>query len=331
MFKCCFTLPLHQKYKMDNITTSNDAIFDFAPYIIVLCIILTVFIAVFDLLWKKKKDKQTSETSCQNDHYTIDNKDIHSYLKKVCLFLSRYASKLIQYGATTIRIEKNIGRIAERFDTVVEMGVLPQHIMVTLWDKEHLHSYSNNEIIKSQGVDFDKNTMLSKLSWEIHDNRMELDEAIKRFEDIIARPRLNDWTVLILTGLANGSFCRLFGGDFISMVIVFVATICGFYLKNSLHGKHGWDIRLVTIISGCIATIIASSCYVFGWGETPDIALGTGVLYLVPGVLFINSINDLINGHHICFISRFINATIITICLSLGLCLGLIILNIKFL
>lgn len=40
---------------MDNITTSNDAIFDFAPYIIVLCIILTVFIAVFDLLWKKRK------------------------------------------------------------------------------------------------------------------------------------------------------------------------------------------------------------------------------------------------------------------------------------
>ena len=72
---------------MDNITTSNDAIFDFAPYIIVLRIILTVFIAVFDLLWKKKKDKQTSETSCQNDHYTIDNKDIHSYLKKVCLVL----------------------------------------------------------------------------------------------------------------------------------------------------------------------------------------------------------------------------------------------------
>lgn len=252
----------------------------------------------------------------------------HEHLKTVGKFLAHYASTLLACGVTTIRIEKNIDRIAQRYNTEAEITVLPLHITVTVWSNDKDHSYTITEKIKGSGIDFDKNTQLSKLSWEIFDNYIPLDEAKKQFSEIVVRPRLNPTLVTILTGAANASFCRLFGGDPLSMLIVFIATICGFYIKNKLHGGWKWDIRMVTIISGCVATIIASSGYVFNIGTTPDIALGTGVLYLVPGVPFINSINDLINGHYICSISRFIQASIITICLSLGLCLGYIIINI---
>ena len=257
-----------------------------------------------------------------------DEASSHEHLKTVGKFLAHYASALLSYGATTIRIEKNIDRIALRYNTTVELTVLPLHVTVTVWDEDKDHSYTINEKIKGNGIDFDKNTQLSKLSWAIFDNDLPLEDAKKRFAEITARPRLNQALVTVLTGAANASFCRLFGGDPISMLIVFVATVCGFYLKNKLHGGWKWDLRLVTILSGCVATVIASSGYVFGLGSTPDIALGTGVLYLVPGVPFINSINDLINGHYICSISRFIQASIITVCLSLGLCLGYIIINI---
>lgn len=257
-----------------------------------------------------------------------DELSAHEHLKTVGKFLAHYAATLLSYGATTIRIEKNIERIALRYNTSVELTVLPMHIAVTVWDEDKDHSYTINEKIKGNGIDFHKNTLLSKLSWEIFDNDISLDEAKKQFDKITSLPRLNQALVTVLTGAANASFCRLFGGDPISMLIVFVATICGFYLKNKLHGGWKWDIRLVTIISGCVATIIASSGYVFNIGATPDIALGTGVLFLVPGVPFINSVNDLLNGHYICSISRFIQASIITICLSLGLCLGYIVINI---
>ena len=68
-------------------------------------------------------------------------------------------------------------------------------------------------------------------------------------------------------------------------------------------------------------------CYVYELGHTPELAVGTSVLYLVPGIPFINSITDLIYGHNVCFVSRLIHASVITVCLSLGLCLGLVSMN----
>lgn len=261
----------------------------------------------------------------------IETQHPHEHLKAVGKFLAEYAGTLLACGATTIRIEKNIERIAQRYHTEAEVTVLPLHITVTVWDEPREHSYTINEKIKADGLNFDRNTRLSKLSWAIFDNDISLEDAKRQFCEILSVPRLNPALVTVLTGAANASFCRLFGGDPISMLIVFVATVCGFYLKNKLHGDWKWDLRIATIISGCVATVIASAGYVFHWGATPDIALGTGVLYLVPGVPFINSINDLINGHYICSISRFIQASIITVCLSLGLCLGYLIINIHIL
>ncbi len=249
-------------------------------------------------------------------------------LQPLCEFMVEYALKLLAYGATTIRIEKNVERIAACYGVKADVTIMPLHVMMTLWDKEHAHSYTMSERINEAGVDFDKNTLLSKLSWEIHDTRISLGEAQRKFQAIVARKRLDSTVVLILTGLANASFCRIFGGDVVSMLIVFVATVNGFYLKNKLHGELHWDLRVVTVAAALVSTIIASSGYVFHLGATPDIALGTGVLFLVPGVPFLNSMSDLIQGHYVCGISRFIHASIITICLSAGLCLGYLIINI---
>lgn len=243
-------------------------------------------------------------------------------------FLAEYALKMLACGATTIRIEQNIGRMAVRYGVNADIMILPMHVTMTVWDGEHRRSHTVTEKIGAVGVDFDKNALLSRLSWEIHDAGISLSDAKRKFGAIVEKKRLNPTVVLLLTGLANASFCRIFGGDAISMLIVFVATINGFYLKNKLHGEWNWDLRLVTIVSAFVSTVIASSGYVFHIGSTPDIALGTGVLFLVPGVPFLNSMSDLIQGHYICGLSRFIHASLITICMSIGMCLGYMAVNI---
>lgn len=55
------------------------------------------------------------------------------------------------------------------------------------------------------------------------------------------------------------------------------------------------------------------------WGTTPEIAMATSVLYLVPGVPLINGIIDIIEGHVLAGVSRLINALLLIVCLSLGL------------
>ena len=55
------------------------------------------------------------------------------------------------------------------------------------------------------------------------------------------------------------------------------------------------------------------------WGTTPESAMATSVLYLVPGVPLINGIIDIIEGHVLAGVSRLINALLLIVCLSLGL------------
>ena len=147
---------------------------------------------------------------------------------------------------------------------------------------------------------------------------------------ILKKKRLNPWLVLVLVGLANASFCELFGGDLVSMLIVFIATIDGFFLKQKLPAK-GIDYRVVIVLASCLSAVIACSGFVFGWGTTPEVALATSVLYFVPGIPFCNAVCDLLYGHYICCISRFLHAVMITVCLSLGLCIAFGLLNIQFL
>lgn len=255
--------------------------------------------------------------------------DLHLHLKMVARFLSAYAANLLACGTTTIRIEKNVARIAMAYDTVAEVTIFPLHITMTVWDPKREHSYTNNERIGKGGLNFALNSSLSTLSWRIADRRLPLDVAQRMMAHLCNRSRLNPWLVLVLVGFANASFCRLFGGDAMAMLIVFIATVDGFYLKNRLHAMH-IDIRIATIIAGCFSAIIAAAGFAFHLGSTPDIALATSVLYLVPGIPFINAGSDLIHGHYICSICRFITAIVLTGCLALGLCLAIILMDIKF-
>ena len=109
---------------------------------------------------------------------------------------------------------------------------------------------------------------------------------------------------------------------------MFVSTLAGFFIKQTLTARKV-DVRLVFIICAFISSVLASSATFFSFGRTPDIAVGTSVLYLVPGIPFLNSFSDMLDGHYICAFGRFMNAVVLTCCLSLGLCCGMLLMNLS--
>lgn len=246
------------------------------------------------------------------------------------MFLSEYAAWLSGCGATCIRIEKNVKRMAEAWGVESEMTILPSHIHLTVCSPGKEETYTNIVRIPHTGISFHVNTLLSKLSWAVADRKVTFAEASAGFAGIIATPPENKWLVLLLASAANASFCRLFGGDFVSMAIVFAATLAGFRLKQAML-DDGNDVRFAFFCSAFFSSVIGAAGYVFGWGETPEVALGTSVLYLIPGIPYINSVSDLLDSHYISAFSRFMNAVVLTACLSAGLCGGLLLMNIKWL
>ena len=57
-------------------------------------------------------------------------------IKDICLFLSEYVTWLMSSGATCIRIEKNVARIAKAWNVDVRMTIMPSHIMLCVWDEK---------------------------------------------------------------------------------------------------------------------------------------------------------------------------------------------------
>ncbi len=242
--------------------------------------------------------------------------------KEVCQFLADYAVALLGSAATCIRLERNVNRIAAAYGRKVEIYIMPRHIHMTVWQPGGDDMFTSISSVTGAPISFTLNTKLSHLSWHIADDGLPLSVARHRFEHILHSEKETPWLTLTLASLANASFCGIFGGDPIAMLIVLVATAIGFRLKQMMGGCHV-DGRVIFLVCAFVSTIIGCSGYILTPDGTPAIAVGTSVLYLVPGIPFLNSFSDLLYRHYICAFSRFTDAVILTACLSLGLCLGM--------
>lgn len=256
------------------------------------------------------------------------NKECAIPATEMCTFLADYSSKLFTAGSTCIRLDKNVTRIAEAYGMTVEITILPRHIHLTVHDPGYHEVVTAITSIGEGPISFDLNTRLSKLSWQIADGKISFHEARDVFNRLVDTRYKNLFNLPFIVSCANASFCRLFDGDFMAMAVVFVATFVGYVLKMILSEK-GVDYRLTVIACAFVSTVLASGDAIFGLSGTPDIAVGTSVLYLVPGIPFINSFSDMLDRHYICAFGRLMNAIVLTFCLSLGLGAGVMLMGVN--
>ena len=113
------------------------------------------------------------------------------------------------------------------------------------------------------------------------------------------------------------------------MLIVFLTTLAGYRLKQIML-EDGRDIRLTFFCASLFSAALSAGGQIFGIGATPGIALATSVLYLIPGVPYINSVSDMLYRHYLCGFGRFMDAAVLTVCLSAGLCAGMLIVGLKW-
>lgn len=248
-------------------------------------------------------------------------------IKDICIFLAEYCAWLLGCGATCIRMERNVDRIASALGCDVVMTILPRHVHLSVTRRANGDIYTYITATRKIPINFDMNTRLSELSWAMSDGRVTYPEMVRRFHQIINTPTTNRFLVLFLASLANAAFCRIFSGDWYACGVVFLSTFVGFALKQIL-AIYKVDVRIIMIICAFVSSVLAANATIFSIGLTPAIAIGTSVLYLVPGIPFLNSFSDMLDGHYICAFSRFIHAAVLTCCLSLGLCCGMLLMNI---
>jgi len=187
-------------------------------------------------------------------------------------------------------------------------------------------SYTNVRQIPSYKINFSIVSEISRLSWISLEEKWNYEKIQKRIESIKKQKQYSFRTIAFFVALAGASFANLFGGDYESMIISFLATLMGmsviyFTVKNRLNPY------LRTYLASFAASIIASLGIMLQWGDKPHIALATSVLFLVPGVPLINSFNDLFNNHILNGSVRFISGLMTVLFIGLGLISAMILFN----
>ncbi|MDE6295768.1 MAG: threonine/serine exporter family protein [Muribaculaceae bacterium] len=237
-------------------------------------------------------------------------------------FIVDYTHSLIASGVHTSRVIRNAVRIADSQNTDLNMMVTLHCLIITLRHENTPEVITRVVSIKAKPISFQLNTELSALSWAAIDERLSFEEIKSRYYQILSKPKRPDWIVLILLSLANGAFCRLFEGDWTATAIVILATAIGFALKLWL-GAHKVNTYFMVTLSAFAASMTASMSLLADC--TWQIALATSPLFLVPGVPLITCVIDAVEGHVLTAVSRFANAILIVLCISVGLGITLLI------
>jgi uncharacterized membrane protein YjjP (DUF1212 family) len=242
-------------------------------------------------------------------------------MKEIAAFIADYATCLLGSGVHTSRVIRNSRRIGESFGVDIKMTTFHKTFVLTAADKDSADVFTSVIDIPALPVNFEFNSELSSLSWEAYDTHLPLSELRTKYRRIVEKPPINSHLILWMVSLANASFCKLFGGDWAAVGIVLLATMAGFFARRQMQRRHINHFIIFTV-SAFISSMCASAALLFN--HTAEIAIATSVLYLIPGVPFINGVIDIVEGHTLTGCSRLIQAVLLVICIASGLSCSLL-------
>ena len=237
-------------------------------------------------------------------------------LTEILDFIADYATYLLASGVHTSRVIRNSQRIGQSQGVDIQLSSFQKSTILTVRDDATGEAVTRVVKIPALPISFERNSDLSALSWDALDDRLSLDEIRRRYGELIDKPRIDPIFVLVTVGLANASFCRLFGGDWTAVGIVFTATLVGFAVKQRMQA-HAVNHFLVFACSAFVASLCATAALRFDC--TAEITLATSPLFLVPGVPLINGVIDIMEGHVLMGVSRLVNAMLLIVCIAVGL------------
>jgi uncharacterized membrane protein YjjP (DUF1212 family) len=166
---------------------------------------------------------------------------------------------------------------------------------------------------------------ISHLVHRVEEGVYDRAKVRAELQRISETPRLySRWfTVAAVVGLACGAFARLFGGDWPIAAVTVVASSLAMVVRQELAHRN-FNYILVVVASAFSATGVVGLMHLWPpFDEQVGIGLAASVLLLVPGVPFINALEDMIKGYNVVGLARVTTAILTILGIALGLLIGM--------
>lgn len=249
------------------------------------------------------------------------NKQIQISVK----ILLQIGKLLLQHGSETEVVEMGIKRAAKKLGyNSVELLVLPNTIMVGLTHDDQ--SFTKTIKAERQDINFRVVDAVEKIISDI-DLNTNLDKLNALLLDKENLSSVYPYQLQrLMAALGCASFSLLFGGDYYIFIVTFIASFIGFSFNTMLLKRFFNPFLVIIFVS--FTTAIVSGLLTLN-NTSSNIAISSSILFLVPSVAFINSVNDLIKGHYTNGLTRGIRGIMVSFAISIGIFLALHILAVE--
>jgi uncharacterized membrane protein YjjP (DUF1212 family) len=183
--------------------------------------------------------------------------------------------------------------------------------------------------VNRRSVDMTLIAAISHLAHRVAKGQLDRFMVRSELRRIRTTPRLyNRWQTILTVGLACAAFSRLFGGDWLVFAVTLFAASGAMFVRQLL-AHRGFNPLLVVATTATVAGLLVGLFHLLQLISQPGIALAASVLLLVPGVPFINAVEDLIKGHVVVGLAQAATGVLIILAIALGLIFAMQLTGIK--
>ena len=226
--------------------------------------------------------------------------------------------ELMECGAESAVVEECMSSLAYKLDlSGVGVTVLPKSILATIFENGHYKTKVSH--IDDVKPDFRKLTEIYRLCRK---DGINDPKAIRSGLSTALHSNGDTNIKYLTTPLALGAFAFIFGSDIIGAFIAFVAGFFAFLMKDLILHK-GINVMLANVASAFCATFLVYLISTKFHPSALSAAQAASIIFLVPGVPLINSLEDLLKGHYLNGVARGMRAFFLTFGVVVGTILAL--------
>ena len=231
--------------------------------------------------------------------------------------VSSMGETLLLNGAEIARVQTTMEMVAKTYGKDdIDVFAISNGIFVTMREKDSSRCTQVKHVPLSSS-NLGKVAMINQLSREIVENKIPLDDALAKMDQILKAPPTPFLLELAACAVGAACFCYLFGGNFYdSVAALFVGMLLCACQKHIRKAKLSKMIQ--TVLESTIVTLGGLFISRLFPGLNPDMIVIGGLIILVPGVPFTTSIRDFFNGDYLSGTIRLIDALLVALCMAIG-------------
>lgn len=230
---------------------------------------------------------------------------------------SGLGTRLAVAGAETYRVEESIVRVLAAYGLDSRVYSVPNSLFITIMVPGQL-PITQLCRMKNIGIDLDAVEKYNNFSRAVCEKKPDPEVALQWLKETdLARKHYSFPKVLYGHVLVACGLCLFYGGAFSDILC---AGLCGLFLGlfNRFLSKYNSNTFFQNIASGFAMALFAYILADAGMSRNIDTSVIGTLMLLVPGLLFTNSLRDIIFGDINSGVNRVVTAVLIAAAVALG-------------